>query len=121
MFATVDGALIRDNFASTVIHHGRGDSDSCAATFFFGMTLDIIFCVTLCFTTPTVTSCCGVPPLMSLTQIVFVTVVVGTFIVVPGVVLAERLQFGSVASTGLVNIIISDIVAITVTLTNCNC
>lgn len=120
VFVTVSGSVVSDKFSGTLVHGASVGHVSCGAIFFFGLIINIVLCILLCFYTPSVDSFFGRPVLVPIAEIVNLILVVGSLNVVRHAVVIQRVSFEARAGVSLVTSLSDNKVNVIVTFCNCN-
>lgn len=112
IFSIVSGVLIESGFSIALVRRENNTRADYSAAFYFNVLLSIILYLILFFCAPLIADFFNMPPLVNLARVIFLALVINSFVIVPNVILTKQLKFKQIAIADLGGMIISSVITI---------
>ena len=112
LFTILSGVLIESGFYVALIRRDNNSRADYSAAFYFNVLLSIVLYLILFFCAPIIADFFHMPPLVNLSRVIFLSLVINSFAIVPNVILTKGLKFKQIAISDLGGMVISSIITI---------
>ncbi|MFI3297053.1 MAG: lipopolysaccharide biosynthesis protein [bacterium] len=112
IFTALSNILVESGFTSAMVRRPNNSNADYTAAFIFNILLSIIFYLILFFAAPRIADYFNMPPIISLSRVIFSAIVINSFSIVPNIILTQQLKFKGLATANLGGMVVSSVITL---------
>lgn len=112
LFTTLSNVLVESGFTTALVRRDGNTKEEYTAAFIFNIAISLLFYIVLFVCAPTIAEYFNMPPLRSLSRVIFLAIIFNAFCIIPNIILSKALKFKEIAIADLTGMLVSSVITI---------
>lgn len=112
VFTTLSNILVESGFTTALVRRTNNSTAEYSAAFIFNILISAVFYAILFISAPWIADYFNIPELQTLSRVIFITIILNAFGIIPNIILTKALKFREIAIADLIGMLVSGVITI---------